>query len=50
MHWAKLDAEKPVKDGPLEGKEHRYPEKYYDGVMEGARLVENECPNNIIFE
>ena len=50
MHWAKLDAEKLVKDGPPEGKEHRYPEKYYDGVMEGARLVENECPNNIIFE
>ena len=33
MHWAKLDAEKLVKDGPPEGKEHRYPEKYYDGVM-----------------
>ena len=50
MHWAKLDAEKLVKDGPPEGKEHRYPEKYYDGVMKGARLVENECAKNIIFE
>ncbi len=50
MHWAKLDAEKLVKDGPPEGKEHRYPEKYYDGVMKGARLVENECARNIIFE
>ena len=50
MHWAKLDAEKLVKDGAPEGKQHRYPEKYYDGVMKGARLVENECPKNIIFE
>ena len=50
MHWAKLDAEKLVKDGPPEGKEHRYPEKYYDGVMKGARLVANECAKNIILE
>ena len=50
MHWAKLDAEKLVKDGPPEGKEHRYPEKYYDGVLKGAQLVANECPKNIIFE
>ena len=50
MHWAKLDAEKLVKDGPPEGKAHRYPEKYYDGVMKGTRLVVDECTNNIILE
>ena len=50
MHWAKLDAEKLMKDGPPEGKEHRYPKKYYDGVMKGARLVENECAKDVIFE
>ena len=50
MHWAKLDAEKLVKDGPPEGKPHCYPEKYYDGVMKGARLVVNECTKDIIFE
>ena len=50
MHWAKLDAEKLVKDGAPEGKEHRYPKKYYDGIMKGARLVANECTMNIIFE
>ena len=50
MHWEKLDAEKLVKDGPPKGKEHRYPEKYYNGIMKGARLVVNECPKNIIFE
>ena len=50
MHWAKLDVEKLVKDGPSEGKAHRYPEKYYDGVMKGARLVADECTEDIIFE
>ena len=50
MHWAKLDAEKLVKDGPPEGKEHCYPEKYYDGVMKGARLVADECTKSLIFE
>ena len=37
VHWGKLDAEKLVKDGPPEGKAHLYLEKYYDGVMKGAR-------------
>ena len=50
MHWDKLDAEKLVKDGSPKGKEHCYPEKYYDGVMKGARLVADECSKNIIFE
>ena len=50
LHWAKLDAEKLVKDGPPEGKVHRYPEKYYDGVMKGTRLVADECTKNLIFE
>ena len=39
VHLGKLDAEKLVKDGPPEGKAHRCPEKYYDGIMKGARLV-----------
>ena len=49
-HWSKLDAEKLVKDGPPEGKTHRVPEKYYDGVMKGACLVADECTKDIIFE
>ena len=32
VHWAKMDAEKLVKEGPSEGKEHRHLEKYYDSV------------------
>ena len=50
VHRGKLDAEKLVKDGPPEGKVHRYPEKYYDGVMKGARLMADECTKDIIFE
>ena len=50
VHWGKLDAEKLVKDEPPEGKAHRYPEKYYDGVIKGARLVVDECTKDIILE
>ena len=50
VHWGKLDAEKLVKDGPPEGKAHRYPGKHYDGVMKGARTVADECTKDTIFE
>ena len=49
VHWGKLDAEKLVKDGPPEGKEHHKPEMYYEGVLKGARLVANECTGDVIF-
>ena len=39
VHWGKLDAEKLMTEGPPEGKEHRKPELYYEGVLKGARLV-----------
>ena len=50
VHWAKMDAEKLVKEGPPEGKEHRHPEMYYEGVLKGARLVADECSKDVIFE
>ena len=50
VHWGKLDAEKLVTDGPPEGKEHRRPEMYYEGVLKGARLVADECARYVIFE
>ena len=50
VHWAKMDAEMLVKEGPPEGKEHRHPEKYYDSVLKGPRLVAEECAKDIIFE
>ena len=39
VHWGKLDTEKLMTEGPPEGKEHRKPELYYEGVLKGARLV-----------
>ena len=50
VHWGKLDAEKLVKEGPLECKAHRCPKKYYDGIMKGARLVADECTKDTILE
>ena len=50
VHWGKLDAEKLVKDRPPEGKAHRHPKMYYDGVLKGARLVAHECTKDTIFE
>ena len=49
VHWAKMDAEKLMKEGPPEGKEHRRPENYYDSVLKGARLVAEECSKDVIF-
>ena len=47
---AKVDAVKLVKEGPPEGKEHRWPEMYYDSVLKGSRLVAEECAKGVIFE
>ena len=49
VHWGKLDAEKLMTEGPPEGKEHRKPELYYEGVLKGARLVAEQCTEHIIF-
>ena len=45
-----MDAEKLVKEGLPQGKEHRHPEMYYDNVIEGARLLADECAKDVIFE
>ena len=36
VQWAKLDAVKLIKEGPPEGKEHRHPKMYYEGILKGA--------------
>ena len=38
VQWAKLDTVKLIKERPPEGKEHRHPEMYYEGVLKGAPL------------
>ena len=50
LQWVKLDAVKLIKEGPPEGKEHRHPEMYYEGVLPGARLIANECSQDVLFE
>ncbi|XBI65890.1 hypothetical protein VPH35_045619 [Triticum aestivum] len=50
VHWAKMDAEKLVKQGPPQGKEYRHPEMFYEGVLKGARLVADKCVKDVIFE
>ena len=50
VHWAKMDAEKLMTEGPPKGKEHRRPEQYYDSVLKGSRLVAEQCSMDVIFE
>ena len=50
VHWAKMDAEKLITEGPPKGKEHRHPEKYYDSVLKGSRFVVEQCAKDVIFE
>ena len=49
VHWVKMDAVKLMTEGPPEGKGHRKPELYYDSVLEGTRLVAQQCAKDIIF-
>ena len=37
-------------DHPPEGKDHRKPERYFDDVLEGGKLVEGQCSKDIMFE
>ena len=50
VQWFKLDAVKLIKEGPPQGKEHRTPKIYYEGVLKVARLVADECSKDVIFE
>ena len=50
LPWVKLDAMKLIKEGLPEGKEHRHPEMYYEGVLSGARLIVDECSKDVVFE
>ena len=48
--WAKMDVVKLVTEGPPEGKEHRKPELYFVGVLEGFRIMADQCAKDIVFE
>ena len=49
VQWVKMDAKKLMTEGPPEGKEHRRPELYFDGVLEGSSLVAEQCTKDVIF-
>ena len=50
MQWAKTKATKVATAGPPEGKNQRKPEKYFDEVLEGARIVEGQCSKDVMFD
>ena len=50
VQWAKMNAVKLATEGPPAGKDHRTPERYFDDVLEGSRIVEGQCAKDIIFE
>ena len=50
VQWENMDAVKLATEGPPAGKEHRTPERYFDDVLEGSRIVEGQCAKDIIFE
>ena len=50
VQWAKMNAVKLATEGPPTGKEHRTPERYFEDVQEGSRIVAAQCARDIIFE
>ena len=50
MQWAKMKATKVATTGPPEGKDHWKPERYFEDVLEGARIVEGQCSKDVMFD
>ena len=50
MQWAKMKATEVATAGPPEGKNHRKPERYFDDVLEGARIVKGQCSKDVMFD
>ena len=50
VQWAKMNAVKLATEGPPAGNEHRTPERYFEDVLEGSRIVAMQCAQDIIFE
>ena len=50
MRWAKKDATALMTEGPPKGKDHPRPEKYYDSVLKGSRVVAEQSRKDVIFE
>ena len=49
VQWAKMKATEIATMGPPEGKVQWRPGRYFNEVLEGARIVEGQCSKDIIF-
>ena len=50
VQWAKMNATSLATEGSPAGKEHCTPDKYFNDVLEGSRIIEGLCSKDIIFE
>ena len=50
IQWAKMDAVKLTTEGSPVGKEHHTPERYFEDVLKGSRIVAEQCAKDIFFE
>lgn len=50
MQWVKMKATKVATAAPPEGKDHQKPERYFEDVLEGVRIVEGECSKDVMFD
>lgn len=50
VHWPKIKPTEVATGPPPPGKEHRRPEQYFAGVMNGARAIEAQCPKDVIYD
>lgn len=50
MYWAKMKATDIAAKSPPGCKDKHTPEHYFKDVLEGARLIEVQCSNDIVFE
>ena len=48
--WGNMKAIDVATKSPPKGKDHHAPEHYFEDVLEGARLIEGQCSEDIIFE
>ena len=47
-YWVKMKPTDIAVRGPPEGQDT--PERYFEEVLEGARLIEDQCSKNIMFK
>lgn len=50
MYLTKMKATGIVAQSPPEGKDPNMPEHYFEDVLEGARLIDDQCSKDIMFE